>query len=71
MSQRARAYAYRVLFGAAPLVSAYGIASEQDVALWVALAGTILGVGLAAANTPTKPGEIPAASILERHRRET
>lgn len=53
MTERTRAYIYRVLTAAAPLLTAYGITTEADLALWLALAGTILGVGLAAANTST------------------
>lgn len=55
-SPKARLYLYGVAGAAAPLLVAYGIVSEQHVALWIALAGSILGTGahaLAAANVPT------------------
>ena len=56
-SPKARLYVYGVLGAAAPLLVAYGIVSEQHVALWLSLGGTILatgGLGVAAANVPTE-----------------
>ena len=49
-----RAYIYRVLVAVAPLLAFYGVISEQEIALWLTVVATVLGVGLAAANTPTK-----------------
>lgn len=54
MSERRRAYAYRVLLAVGPLAVFYGLLSEQEVALWLAVAGQTLGLGIAAANTTTK-----------------
>ncbi len=52
--EKVRAYIYRVLVGVAPIVVLYGAATESEVALYLSAAATILGVGLAAANTSTK-----------------
>jgi hypothetical protein len=49
-----RAYIYRVLTAAAPILSLHGVTTDTEATLYLALASTILGVGLAAANTPTK-----------------
>ena len=59
-SPKTRLYVYGVLGAAAPLLVAYGIVSEQHIALWLSLGGTILatgGLGLAAANVPTEVPE--------------
>lgn len=59
-SPKARLYVYGILGAAAPLLVAYGIVTEQEVALWLSLAGTILatgGLGIAAANVPTERDE--------------
>lgn len=55
-SPKARLYVYGVLGAAAPLLVAYGIVADTEIALWLSLAGTILatgGLGLASANVPT------------------
>ena len=52
-SEAVRAYIYRVLTAASPIVTFYGYASESAIALWLGLASTILGLGLAALNTST------------------
>lgn len=52
-TERARAYVYRCLLAAAPLAVLYGVASGEQVALWLTVAASVLGVGLAAANTTT------------------
>lgn len=49
-----RAYIYRVLTALAPLAVAYGYLSTSAVALWLGAAATVLGFGLASANTSTK-----------------
>ena len=49
-----RAWIYRVLTAAVPLVAAYGVIDQRTAALWVSLAGAILGTGLAAYTTSTK-----------------
>jgi hypothetical protein len=53
-----RAWIYRVLTAAVPLVAAYGIIDERTAALWVSLAAAILGTSLAAYNTSTKAGDL-------------
>jgi hypothetical protein len=53
MKESTRAYIYRILLGASPLVVFYGIASADEVALWIALGANILGISLAVANTST------------------
>jgi hypothetical protein len=50
--QRIRAYLYRVLVAAAPLLVLYGVATDSEVALWLAVGGAVLGNGVAAYNTP-------------------
>ena len=48
-----RAWIYGIIVAAGPLVSFYGLASEEEVALWLGLGATVLGVpggGLALAN---------------------
>ena len=49
-----RAYIYRVLTAAVPLVTAYGIIDQRTAALWVGVIGALLGIGLASMNTSTK-----------------
>lgn len=49
-----RAWIYRVLVSAAPLVVFYGLMTQEAIALWIALVATFLGTGLAALNTTTK-----------------
>ncbi|MDL9938673.1 hypothetical protein QSJ18_18155 [Gordonia sp. ABSL1-1] len=47
---------YQVLATVVPLLAAYGVISDQEVALWISLAGVLLGAGgnaLAARHTPT------------------
>ena len=54
---KTRLYLYGIAGAAAPLLVAYGIASEQEIALWLSLAGSILATGgltVAAANVPTE-----------------
>jgi len=53
LTERQRAYTYRVFLATMPLLTAYGAVTEQTAPLFVALAGTVLGFGLAAANTST------------------
>jgi len=52
--EQTRAWIYRVLTAAVPLVAAYGIVDGRTAALWLGLAAAILGTGLAAYNTSTK-----------------
>ena len=53
-----RAWIYRVLTAAVPLVAAYGFIDQRTAALWLGLAGAILGTSLAAYNTSTKAGDL-------------
>lgn len=54
MSEKARAYVYRVTLAALPLLTAYGLVKESDVPLIVGLVAAVLNVALATANTSTK-----------------
>lgn len=47
---------YRVLTALVPLLIAYGAVSEHTAALWLALAGAVLGTTTAAAHTPRGEG---------------
>ncbi len=53
MSEPTRAWIYRVLTAAVPLLIAYGAIEEATAPLWIGLAGSLLGFGLATANTST------------------
>jgi hypothetical protein len=55
MNEKTRAYIYRVVTAIMPLVVAYGLLEEDKTPLIVAAVGAILGNGLAAINTSTKP----------------
>ena len=57
-NEQTRAWIYRVLTAAVPLVAAYGILDGRTAALWLGLAAAILGTGLAAYNTSTKAGDL-------------
>lgn len=54
LTPQVRAWIYRVLVSAAPLVVFYGLMTQEAVALWIALVATFLGTGMAALNTSTK-----------------
>jgi hypothetical protein len=56
-NEHVRAWIYRVLLAAQPLIVAYSVASDEQAALWLSLIAAILGTGLASANTSTKPQE--------------
>jgi hypothetical protein len=49
-----RAWLYRVLTAAVPLMIGYGVVSEQQSVLWVSLVASVLGTGTATAYTSTK-----------------
>jgi hypothetical protein len=53
-----RAWIYRVLTAAVPLVAAYGFIDGRIAALWLSMCAAILGTGLAAYNTSTKAGDL-------------
>lgn len=53
---KTRRWIYGIAIAAVPLLVAYGVVAESDAALWIGLAGAVLGTGvpaLAAANTPS------------------
>ncbi|MGG7466050.1 phage holin [Plantibacter sp. YIM 135347] len=56
-SLEARGYIYRILLAASPIATGYGIVTEQQAGLWLGLAGAVLGLTLAAVNTPTGKGK--------------
>lgn len=56
MSEKQRAYLYRITTAAIALLVVYGVLDEGTAAEWAILAAAVLGVGegvVAAANTPT------------------
>lgn len=57
MSEPTRAWIYRVLTVAVPLLVTYGVVDDQVAPLWVALGAAVLGTGLASANTSTRGPE--------------
>jgi hypothetical protein len=60
LDERTRAYIYRVLLAALPLLVMYGLLSEQEAAQYALLAAALLGIAadsLAAANTSTRPDD--------------
>jgi hypothetical protein len=57
-NEQTRAYIYRVLTAAVPLVAAYGFIDGRTAALWLSMCAAILGTGLAAYNTSTKAGDL-------------
>ncbi len=54
ISEHTRAWIYRVLLAAQPLIVAYGVASSEQAAMWIAVVSALLGTGLATVNTSTK-----------------
>lgn len=52
-----RSYAYSVLLAAVPILIVYGILDEATAALWVGLAGAVLGLGTAVTYRPTRHPE--------------
>jgi len=54
MSERTRAYLYRVALAGIPLAQAYGIVTKETAPLWGGLAAAVLVSGLAAVNTSTE-----------------
>lgn len=53
-SEAVRAYIYRVLTAAVPILTFWGVVAETEVPLYIGLAAAILGLPVAAANTSTK-----------------
>ncbi len=56
--ERTRAWIYRVLTAIVPLLIAQGAIEGQTASLWLALAGAVLGTGLASLNTSTKGRDV-------------
>lgn len=54
MPESTRAYLYRVVLAALPILTAYGVVADNRAPLFAALAASVLSVGLATANTSTK-----------------
>jgi len=54
MNEATRAWIYRILTAAVPVLIVYGILDAATAAVWVGLAAAVLGTGLAAVNTSTK-----------------
>jgi hypothetical protein len=48
---RTRAYIYGILVAVGAVALAYGLVSNDELVVWIALGGAILGNGLAFANT--------------------
>lgn len=58
MSPTVRKYIYSIGTPLGALAVFYGLLSDEEVALWLSLLGTVLLLGegaMAAVNTPTKP----------------
>lgn len=63
LTEKNRAYAYRVLLAVGILCAGYGFVTNDQLAMWVGLAGALLNV-MPTANTSTKPAEItPQAGL--------
>ncbi len=50
-NEATRAWVYRVVTAALPLLTAYGVVTEEKVPLIVALVAAVLSTGMAARNT--------------------
>ena len=55
LNEPRRAYLYRVSLAVIPLLSIYGIVADNTLTLWAGIVAAVLNVGLATANTSTKP----------------
>jgi len=55
-----RAWLYRVVGAAMPLLVLYGVVADQEAAVWLALAAAALSSGTAALHTPTRIVQEPA-----------
>ncbi len=53
MKEATRAYIYRIVLAVIPILTTYGVVAEEKAPLFLALAASILSVGLAAKNTST------------------
>lgn len=53
LSERTRAYVYRIALAAAVLATGYGWVTDAQAALWIPVIAAILGNGLATRHTST------------------
>lgn len=54
-NEKVRLYIFGILVALGPLVAFYGLATNEEIALWIGVGGTILGspgAALAARNVP-------------------
>jgi hypothetical protein len=58
LTEPTRAWIYRVLLAAQPIIVAYGFATDELAVLWLSLIAAVLGTGLATINTSIKTPEI-------------
>ena len=56
-----RRWLYGIAAAAAPLVTIYGLVTEQQAVLWLNLAGAVLFT-MAVGNTPGRPAELEDAA---------
>lgn len=56
---QARKWVYGVALAVVPLLTAYGLVSEELAPLWVSLVSAVLVPGLALANTPGPGDDTP------------
>lgn len=52
-----RAWLYRMVVAALPLLVFYGVAAEEEIALWAGVIAAFLSTGTAALHTPTRTPE--------------
>jgi sorbitol-specific phosphotransferase system component IIC len=55
-SEKVRAYFYRVLLAVSPVIAFYGYMTNEELALWLGVASTVLNV-LPVMNTSTKAND--------------
>jgi hypothetical protein len=53
LTERRRAFFYRLITPLSALAAAYGVANDARIAAWVSLVGFVLSGGMAIANTST------------------
>lgn len=54
LTAQRRAWLYRTMASAAPLLVLYGVVSETAVPLWLGFGGTLVSTGTAALHTPSQ-----------------
>jgi hypothetical protein len=52
-NEKVRAYIYRVLLATSPVIAFYGFLTQEELALWLGVASTVLNI-LPVMNTSTK-----------------